>query len=326
MEPGHTKALETRLRWLRWAEEEGVQVWSDISRASKKPYMDVLPAYKSTLEHGDTFFMNRQFCDLVEHARKTVPDELVFESSWMQSQEGWLWLETPVEIPLALLTEEGKVVDTTQKPPVVSAVGWFPVPEGTPLPPGSSRTHAGRGAYMFLCFQDLNHYESGHPGFGCWSYFLVQEGDRLIDRIEQFEAKQERERVAGNYAPSAATKELHEIRWVYTGFYLMAQRLALLPRREIDRAQKRRFEHAKYTHPSYIRVVTLRRLEQDRKKAEESGKHIDWQWQWSVRGHWRNQYFKSTGEHKQIFIEAFIKGPKDKPMKPDSVKLFVARR
>ena len=29
---------------------------------------------------------------------------------------------------------------------------------------------------------------------------------------------------------------------------------------------------------------------------------------------------------RPIFIEAFVKGPEDKPMKPDTLKLFVAKR
>ena len=36
---------------------------------------------------------------------------------------------------------------------------------------------------------------------------------------------------------------------------------------------------------------------------------IDWNWQWEVRGHWRNQFYAATNTHKPVFVEAYMKGP-----------------
>jgi hypothetical protein len=76
---------------------------------------------------------------------------------------------------------------------------------------------------------------------------------------------------------------------------------------------------------SFINVVTLRRMSEDRAK-DPQGHFIDWQWQWTVTGHWRHQYYPSQPVHKRVYIEAYIKGPPDRPLKPPGAKLFVVKR
>lgn len=106
----------------------------------------------------------------------------------------------------------------------------------------------------------------------------------------------------------------------------MAQRLAITVQHPVDRHTHHRAAREGQTAPSFIRVITLRRLEADRQRAGSAGEAPDWQWQWEVRGHWRNQWYPSEGIHKPKFIEAYLKGPEGKPLKPGATKLFAARR
>jgi hypothetical protein len=45
-----------------------------------------------------------------------------------------------------------------------------------------------------------------------------------------------------------------------------------------------------------------------------------------VRGHWRNQFYPVENVHRPVFIESYIKGPPDKPIKPLGHKIFKAVR
>lgn len=118
---------------------------------------------------------------------------------------------------------------------------------------------------------------------------------------------------------------LHEVRWVYTALYMMAQRLATTVQTPVDRATRRRAVRNNQVAPDVVRVITLRRLAADR--ARDAGsRSVDWHWKWAVRGHWREQPYPSLGITKTIFIESYIKGPEHMPLKPDSVKVFVAKR
>ncbi|MGH7393698.1 MAG: hypothetical protein ACREM3_30220, partial [Candidatus Rokuibacteriota bacterium] len=118
---------------------------------------------------------------------------------------------------------------------------------------------------------------------------------------------------------------LHEIRWIYTALHLMSQRLSITVRHPTDRATRHRAEREGQEAPPFIDVVTLRRLEAARQR-DPQGNNVDWQWQWQVAGHWRDQWYPSEGVHKPKFIESYIKGPADKPLKPDSIKVYVAER
>lgn len=332
MDSNYINALERRAQWLRWSKTSGATAWQGMDRIAGHKgsfWQTALPGYIDTLQHGDTFFMNEKFCSLVEHARETVPDDLCFDSSWMQAPQGWLWLHSPFSVPLPDSAAEILPAGTELKANTlhVSAIGWRPVPEGQQTAKGMSGDVAGRvaskGAYQFLTFQDFSLYRKDSEGFGCWSYFMLQDGDKLIDRIRQFEGISKE--VGGAYRDSRETDTMHEIRWIYSAFYLMAQRLAMSVQHQTDRNTRRRNEFARTPVTPQIRVITLRRMEEAREKEGKSGS-IDWQWQWAVRGHWRNQYYPSENTHKPVFVESYTKGPTDKPFRAAPAKLFVAGR
>lgn len=337
LDSSYIHALEMRARWLRWSKEQGEDVWSRAMTVvpavgTRQRLLGIFPTYRSNLAAGDTFFMDRHFCKLVDHARQDhAPDDLAFEHTWMQAPTGWLWLEEPFRVPILSTPglDNPKVAEFLKRDPNsdlrLSAIGWFPVDPGTKLESGRI---ANEGATEFLTYQDFSYYRSDAVGFGCWSYFVLNNGDKLGERQRQFEAQAKT--IGGDYLEKIGDRSadlMHEIRWIYAAMYLMSQRLSTTVRHETDRHTRRRGEFSGRPVQPFIRVVTLRRLEEDKKKDVSAGlKMIDWQWQWEVRGHWRNQFFPSTGEHKPVFIEAYIKGPEGKPLKPDSHKIFVARR
>ena len=61
--------------------------------------------------------------------------------------------------------------------------------------------------------------------------------------------------------------------------------------------------------------VTILRLRRHVSAAAETARAQDWSCQWIVRGHWRNQWHPSLGEHRQRYIAPYIKGPDDKPLR-----------
>ena len=74
-------------------------------------------------------------------------------------------------------------------------------------------------------------------------------------------------------------------------------------------------------------MVCPGRKQQAREEESKKGAlPVDWQWRWSVAGHWRDQWYPADGVHRPKFIESYVKGPDDKPLKPASSKIFVAER
>jgi hypothetical protein len=71
-----------------------------------------------------------------------------------------------------------------------------------------------------------------------------------------------------------------------------------------------------------ISIVQLRRKEYI-DEANEKGNKIDHEYRWVVRGHWRKQPTKKG--IKVIWIDPFIKGPEDKPVK-EPHRIFMVNR
>jgi hypothetical protein len=331
MNSSYVQALETKARWLNWLRKERVvDLSTNESDATSGAYM-ILDAYEKSLATPDTHFMNRKFCELVDHARMSVPDDLKFDISWTHYRSGWLWLEKPFLTPKFVLNEQFRETAKIMHPQheikeidvEITAIGWLPAFNVQTLSDGRRVSREGQGASgtMFLLFHPLRNGR----GFGMWSYFTLMDGDLVLERIKAFEHAAEKE--GGNYDDNRETDMLHEIRWIYTAFHLMAQKLAVEVKIHPDRAQRKRAAR-EGRQPESITVVSLRKLEAAREQAQLAGEHepVEWHWQWEVRGHWRNQWYAAAQEHRQVFIEAYIKGPENKPLKDPGKKLFAAVR
>ena len=74
-----------------------------------------------------------------------------------------------------------------------------------------------------------------------------------------------------------------------------------------------------------IRIIQLRR-----RSPAANGRGTqprDYSCRWLVRGHWRNQFYPSSKNHRPRFIPAYVKGPDDKPLKRAAkVSLFAVVR
>ncbi|MCA1194491.1 hypothetical protein [Saccharopolyspora sp. 6V] len=79
----------------------------------------------------------------------------------------------------------------------------------------------------------------------------------------------------------------------------------------MPRQQRRRAEREGY-NAAPVRVVHLRHRENSPTAAEpgERAYHV----RWVVRGHWRNQWYPSRGEHRPVWINPHIKGPAGSPL------------
>ena len=92
---------------------------------------------------------------------------------------------------------------------------------------------------------------------------------------------------------------------------LMAQTVTVRETRHAPRHVGKRIERAKFP-AKRITVVTLRRPEQPREKGEPGV--VEWSHRWIVEGHWRQQWYPSLGEHRQIWISPYVKGPEELPL------------
>jgi hypothetical protein len=78
------------------------------------------------------------------------------------------------------------------------------------------------------------------------------------------------------------------------------------------RAQRREAQRRGHREPSSVRVIRLREVA---RHGTGASRDVAWSHRWIVGSHWRNQWYPSTGSHRPKLIEAYQKGPADKPLK-----------
>lgn len=86
-------------------------------------------------------------------------------------------------------------------------------------------------------------------------------------------------------------------------------------------------EH-KLSETPRVRIVELRRSQYVKREDETvtDGNTRKLTCRFVVKGFWRNQWYATRQEHAQIYIESFLKGPADAPMKSAAPTVFVVRR
>ena len=325
-----TDALERRLEWFKWAVTDGVEQFNDANG------FKAIRNYIYSLRHGPTYFMNKHFCQLVDVARANIPDDLKFEAPWMITPAGWMWMETPFEVP-KMLGHENESAGLR-----ISAVSWFTVPSFTAQFIGLDKKggdakfqedYNNVPAVYFLVYLDCRRIKHPRDGFVPYSYFVIPEGMPVFTRIKSFENAGVGSdgnydvMSAGKYGESSVSDMLHEIRWIYAAMHLMSEKLTATREEKGDRAFRRRWERERERPPiePLVKIVTLRRVEEAR-KLDPEGHRVEWNWSWHVTGHWRRQYYASTKEHKPKWIEEYVKGPTDKPLKPPVMTVYKAGR
>lgn len=302
MNPKYVEAIETRLRWFRYSQHpEEMKALIGMDNNTYQHFL--FSAHEGAfapLSIGETYFMDRHFCALVDHAHATLPEHIQFEREWMHSDNGWLLLETPVTVPAAIAPEQ------PYRPgyefiPKIGALGWLPSADKKYLT-----------VWVYGIFPEV------HSCFAPFIQIPLHDGKTLAWNLDDWKH-------ATGHKFDGLAQSTKCTRWVYAAMYLMSQRLATRVRHSTDRSTRRRAEREKQLAPPFIDVITLRRKQEAREAANVHG-DIDWQWQWVVRGHWREQWYPKEGIHKPVFIESYIKGPEDKPVKPPTTKLFAAIR
>lgn len=95
----------------------------------------------------------------------------------------------------------------------------------------------------------------------------------------------------------------------------LRQRIAVTSRGQGTRQVSRQIarEH-NLTAPPVVEIVALRRNEVAIERSTQPSNR-EFSCRWIVHGFWRNQFYPSTGKHNLKWIDSYIKGPADKPLK-----------
>lgn len=114
---------------------------------------------------------------------------------------------------------------------------------------------------------------------------------------------------AGN--PRMEQSMLEDRRILATFWALCSQRIALQETYKPDRNIRRQAQREGWRSIPDVRIIRLREAA-PRTKGEQ--RDVEWSHRWIVGSHWRNQWYPSDNTHRPKLIDAYQKGPADKPL------------
>lgn len=245
----------------------------------------------SKLASARTFCVTDSMCVLAEHvASKMEPETL--EPFELPAPAGFVLLEAPVRFaeldPDEPIPEEHAI--RREGWLEMTAVSWGPMP-------------ADAGDELALHVAIYGPRRSGFPTSAV-SLYNQHQWTFGVTEVE---------------AAGVVIGEGDEVRYEYTACHeflkalwmLLDQQIAVSEGAGVDRHARRRAVR-QGLEPT-VRVIDLRRRVPQ--PAMQRGEGRDWSSRWLVDGHLRSQWYPSLGVHRQIWIEAYEKGPLDKPLK-----------
>lgn len=117
-------------------------------------------------------------------------------------------------------------------------------------------------------------------------------------------------------------------RFILAGLTWIQQKIIVADVAHIERHARKRVEKELKRKPE-LRLVQLRRTEYSRpaETSEEDKAKREYNCQWQVDGHWRNQKVgPGRKETKLTWVRPYIKGPDDKPLVVPPKKVYVVAR
>lgn len=241
--------------------------------------------------HGDPFYWAPNMCEMLEAVAPGIPDVRLFEEL-APCHAGLFWFAQPLSLPLW---------DDTRSD--LAAIGWHRAMDEE----GQRRIDA----TFFTNAYDIPGFPPFPSNLVGWEFgALMSEGLRAVDEIGAKVLYRERYDAMFRYMAAA--------------FSLMNQTIVITSDEPVTRATRKRAAAALKTPQSSVRVVKLRRPEHQTKDSGTGP--AEWSCQWVVRGHWRQQYHPSTGDHRPLFILPYVKGPEDKPLKVPAERVFAIVR
>jgi hypothetical protein len=263
----------------------------------------MMPATVISLREADAYCWSPMCVEAVASAAAGLPPEaaLSVDAVAALGGAGWWWFEEPVPI------------QTLAKPDPVCALVW----RVERLP--------GRPATLWVStfVSEAVTYRGRPEEIPVPSTaFVWRDGMTLADFAayarDEYAKIPEGEQASGREVTLGAT--MWFARFVLAATTWLTQRIMGVEKGQGTRQVARQIqrEHKLAAMPT-VRVVHLRRRETVHRAPVEGeaapGVKREWTCRWVVRGFWRNQWYPSTNEHRLKYIDAFVKGPDDKPLK-----------
>lgn len=311
-------ALDHQIEWASfWTSDYGIELYLSLGRAigskrAEKGERDPQGIVEGRQEqhiiemapllNGECFYWSRDIIDLITVAANSLPDSWFLMKQHMPATSGFFWLAKEPQIGYKGIRGYGWTLLTAK-----GDVGSIHIPKQDGSIPDFNLV-------ALITFVDNPDFPQPIP---CLSHIDV--GQSLSDwRLRTSDYA-----VSINADPSDFVNDYYSLRLFASMLSFIQQRILVTSRHIPSRATRKRAESSSRNADAEINVIKLRRVVYHAHKGE--GVPIEWNCQWVVSGHWRDQWYPSMRRNEPIWIRPYIKGPEDKPL-VNPGKLFAVVR
>ena len=298
------QALEAQLALLAfWLSEESIPECQHLRSQMLASSSGAAPSLKDyrammvdTLRKADTYFVTTEIATILSYSLDTLPD-LPLNETLPPAPVGFVLIDHPARVVYPTLQSEGYMP--------FAAFSWH--------------RQFNANKVTGITSEEIQCKFFGE-GYGRSLHVLSEVHWPLTDSWNK------------SWSPvGSINSELHErmlnMRGFVTAFFaFIVQRIATTEMEPVPRSTLRRIQKSWHCpDESIVRVIQLRRKE-SQQRCGDNIVPIDWSCRWLVRGHWRHQFYPSAQARKLRWIEAYVKGPDDKPLKRVPLDIFAVCR
>lgn len=298
----YSQVLEQQASMYRFVESGrglarmAVSVTTPLGVDEREARRGLLAGVMHMLKVGDPYYWDAVTCDLVEGTASGMP-EMTLKPDDLITPFGFCWFARPLRL---------------------TTPGWV----GRDLPmTGYAWGEAFGQGVLIMPFVPSPEHPAGAPS----QVIMWRFGDTFATLAENVEELSRMGPPGADPPEDAAVRRVEQVRYVAACTAFMNQRILVRQSERPVRATRRRLERERWEHKPTIEVVKLRRAKQDGREREH-GEPVEWSCRWIVSGHWRQQFYPSTGENRPIFILPHVKGPENAPLKPKAERVFAVAR
>ena len=275
------------------------------------PEGTMLKLHEYMLQEADPMYVSAEVTDMWDYARESFKAEVL---------HAW---DLPANISFALLPRPLIMDDADGNRISFRALSWIPAGQGDVE---WSEDNEPQGVWYTL----WSHINDGGDDFfrpakdapereawealGEWS--ILFSGMLPFGQPEEYQMGAFQDASVGEDATIddiEAAAKVRRVTWILLQTFWRLSRQIVPTKAPLPRQLRR--DRKRHYRTEDVTVITLRRQRHPDHPDHEVGE-VDWKWQWVVRGHWRNQWYPSIKQHRQIWIMPFMKGPEDAPIKP----------
>jgi len=292
----YSEALVSQLAMLNWWEHDGSEsehIYKGIRASEKDAHPIMAPRRLKKMmvdmfSQGDTYYISQEIADVLLGGFDTLPDSPLGDvrPNWPY---GWAFFEKPVVVPFP-----------HAYPWDLQGLAWGPALDQ------QRQGLGGLNLAVFVSTPKTAHMTCAGMSTWRWEASWDQQWGRTDESLPE------------EYALGQWMSKL-----ILSFFAFIRQECVTIQNQPAARPIRRHLPKS-YAAEPIIKVIQLRRRS-TATNADESVS-IDYSCRWLVRGHWRNQFYPGSKSHRPRYIQPYVKGPDDKPLKPTKTSLFAVVR